>query len=99
MGIHVHIITPEEVIFEGEVDSVIVPGSDGSFQMLENHAPIVSTLQEGLIKILTHTMSKIQFKHETARLEPSPADSKVYHLSVNGGIIEFNNNQLTILAE
>ncbi|MDO5509128.1 MAG: F0F1 ATP synthase subunit epsilon [Weeksellaceae bacterium] len=99
MGIEVQIITPEEVIFHGEVDSVIVPGSNGSFQMLQNHAPIVSTLQQGTIKILTHTVSKIDFKNETGKLELSPADSKVYHLEVNGGIVEFSNNKLTVLAE
>ena len=46
-----HIITPQHVIFEGEVDSVSVPGKDGSFQMLDNHAPIVSSLDKGTIKI------------------------------------------------
>ena len=36
------IVTPEASIFQGEVESVIVPGVVGEFQMLENHAPIVS---------------------------------------------------------
>ncbi|MBL7923504.1 MAG: hypothetical protein JNL88_04830, partial [Bacteroidia bacterium] len=38
------IITPDKKVFEGEVSSVMVPGSKGRFQMLENHAAIVSTL-------------------------------------------------------
>ena len=45
------IVTPEASIFQGEVESVIVPGVVGQFQMLENHAPIVSLLQEGKVKI------------------------------------------------
>ncbi len=41
------IITPDERIFEGEVVSASFPGSDGSFQILNNHAPMVSTLGKG----------------------------------------------------
>ena len=45
------IITPEKKIYSGEVSSVSVPGADGRFQMLENHAPIISTLVNGKVKI------------------------------------------------
>ena len=48
---HIEIVSPEATLFSGEVESVIVPGSMGSFQMLNNHAPIVSTLKEGIVKI------------------------------------------------
>ncbi|MCE2846607.1 MAG: ATP synthase F1 subunit epsilon [Sphingobacteriales bacterium] len=47
------IITPDRKVFEGEVSSVMVPGSKGRFQMLENHASIVSTLVNGPVKIKT----------------------------------------------
>ena len=48
---NLEIITPDKKIFEGEVKSVILPGADGSFGVLKNHAPIISTLQKGKIKI------------------------------------------------
>ena len=38
------IVSPERTLLTADVESVIVPGTDGSFQMLDNHAPIVSTL-------------------------------------------------------
>jgi F-type H+-transporting ATPase subunit epsilon len=41
------IITPEKKVFEGNVDSVILPGISGSFQILKDHAPLVSTLGKG----------------------------------------------------
>ena len=41
------IITPDQKYFEGEVDSATFPGSDGSFQVLNNHAPIISSLGKG----------------------------------------------------
>ena len=48
---HLEIVSPEATLFSGEVESVIVPGTSGSFQMLNNHAPIVSTLKEGTVTI------------------------------------------------
>ena len=47
----VEIITPEKKLFAGETIMVRVPGTMGSFQMLNNHAPIVSTLEKGVITI------------------------------------------------
>ncbi|MAR39176.1 MAG: ATP synthase F1 subunit epsilon [Flavobacteriales bacterium] len=45
------IITPEEKLFEGEVTSVKFPGTDGEFGVLNNHAPIISTLTKGSIEV------------------------------------------------
>ena len=45
------IITPDKKIYSGEVTSVSVPGMSGRFQMLKNHAPIISTLMNGKVKI------------------------------------------------
>jgi len=38
------IVSPERIVFTGEVDSVLVPGAVGPFEILNNHAPIISTL-------------------------------------------------------
>lgn len=46
------IITPEKTIFKGEAKLVRVPGTKGSFAMLRNHQPIVSTLEPGIIKVI-----------------------------------------------
>ena len=43
------IVTPTEKVFEGEVNIVTFPGTDGSFQVLNDHAPLVSTLKEGVV--------------------------------------------------
>ncbi|HOW40484.1 MAG TPA: ATP synthase F1 subunit epsilon [Bacteroidales bacterium] len=43
----IEIITPEKKVFEGDIKSVRVPGKKGSFQVLKDHAPIVSTLDNG----------------------------------------------------
>ena len=46
------IITPDKKVYQGEVKLVKVPGSKGSFEVLKNHAPIISTLDKGKIKII-----------------------------------------------
>lgn len=48
------IIAPDQKLYSGEVDLVQVPGSKGSFEILRNHAPIISTLEQGKIKIVDH---------------------------------------------
>ena len=47
----VDIISPEKMIFSGDAKSITLPGSNGSFQLLDNHAPIISTLVEGVVEM------------------------------------------------
>jgi F-type H+-transporting ATPase subunit epsilon len=48
---YLEIITPDKKIFSGKVSSVQVPGSKGSFAVLEFHAPVISTLEKGKVKV------------------------------------------------
>ena len=45
------VITPDKKLFEGNVDAVSFPGIDGSFQVLKGHAPIISALTSGTVKV------------------------------------------------
>jgi F-type H+-transporting ATPase subunit epsilon len=56
---YLEIITPDHKVFEGEVTSVSVPGKKGSFQMLNNHSAIISTLINGKVKIKTASDQKV----------------------------------------
>ncbi len=49
MSLNLRIVSPEKVEFVGQVDSVVVPGTSGEFEILTNHAPIISTLDSGRI--------------------------------------------------
>ncbi|MFA4852194.1 MAG: ATP synthase F1 subunit epsilon [Bacteroidales bacterium] len=49
---YIEIITPDKKIFSGEVSLVQLPGTNGSFEILNDHAPIISTLVKGKIKIV-----------------------------------------------
>lgn len=55
------IITPDKKFFDGEISSVTVPGSMGSFEVLNDHAPIISTLDHGKIVVRTGSKSQVFF--------------------------------------
>ncbi|GGD96269.1 FoF1 ATP synthase subunit delta/epsilon [Planktosalinus lacus] len=88
------IISPEAVLLQAEVKSVAVPGVNGEFQMLDNHAPIVSILQEGLVKI----DGNISFSDASKKLFNKSADGR-WTLFINSGTLEMNNNKVIILAD
>ena len=58
---NLEIITPEKQIFNGEVISVKLPGKTGEFEILNNHATIISTLSEGEIRVITSTNDTQKF--------------------------------------
>ena len=47
---NLEIITPDKKVFEGEVVSASFPGTDGSFQVLNDHAPLISLLKDGVVE-------------------------------------------------
>ena len=56
--LHLEIITPDKTVFKGDVDIATFPGSKGSFQVLNNHAPIISTLDRGKLVFKTNNNVK-----------------------------------------
>ena len=63
------IITPDKNIYSGEVTSVQLPGSLGSFAILKNHAPIISTLEKGKIKVVEQSGQTLFFEVEGGIVE------------------------------
>jgi F-type H+-transporting ATPase subunit epsilon len=90
---YLEIITPELTVFKGEVDSVSVPGINGDFEMLNNHAAVVSTLKKGFVKITgditLEDISKTLFEK----------NGKGYSYEIKSGAIEMNNNKIIVLAD
>ena len=58
----VEIITPDYKVFEGDIKSIRVPGKKGSFQVLNDHAPIISTLENGPVIIVDMTGKETIFE-------------------------------------
>ena len=91
---YLEIVSPEATLFAGEVDSVIVPGSAGSFQILNNHAPIISSLKEGIVKIC----GKIDLDDAVKdKFEKEGVNTTLF--KVNSGTVEMLNNKLILLAD
>lgn len=57
--LHLEIITPEKNIYSGDVESIRLPGAEGSFGILNNHAPLIATLKRGTVKI-TDVSKKVE---------------------------------------
>ena len=58
----IEIITPDRNIYSGEIRSVRVPGRKGSFQVLKDHAPIISTLDAGTVIITDDQGNEVRFE-------------------------------------
>lgn len=63
------IITPDKRIYSGEVKLVQLPGTLGSFEILNNHAPIISTLEKGRIKVIEESGKKLFFEVDGGVIE------------------------------
>lgn len=58
----IEIITPDKKLFEGEIKSAVFPGSEGSFGILDNHAPMIATLNAGKVELIHENNSKQDFE-------------------------------------
>ena len=90
---YLEIISPEKTLFKGEVESVLFPVTYGDFQVLNNHAPIVSTLTKGKVKIL----GKISIDKDVK--DKFEFNEKETTLDIESGTVEMNNNQVTLLVD
>jgi F-type H+-transporting ATPase subunit epsilon len=87
---YLEIISPEKVLFRGEVSSVSVPGANGDFQMLDHHAAILSTLREGVVKFEVSGSDNVIS-------DDISANGNTHTLEIKGGVIEMSNNKATVL--
>lgn len=55
---HLEILTPEKKVFEGDVTIATFPGADGSFQIMDHHAPLISLLKEGVVEYKSKEATK-----------------------------------------
>lgn len=93
------IVSPEAILFSSEVDALSVPGENGEFQMLNNHAPVVANLKEGLVKIHVHSQQHLELNDLNGLLVPHIDDDKVLTLQISSGTLELNDNKAIILAD
>ena len=88
----IEIVSPEKTIFTGDIHSAYLPGSEGFFQILDNHEPIVSTLKKGIIQLSG------QFENDMSKNLTLDGLNKAT-LSIESGVAEMKNNKLIILVD
>jgi F-type H+-transporting ATPase subunit epsilon len=91
------VLTPDKEIFRGAINSVKVPGTQGEFQVLKNHAPIVSSLEEGKISIVTAGGDYRYFDQESGAVKDGSEAGKTITLHISGGFIEVLNDEISLL--
>ena len=89
----IEIVTPEATLYSGEIESLAVPGVKGEFQMLKDHAPIISILKKGYVKIY----GDIELEEEVQ--DKFEKKNKGTWLAINSGTIEFKDNKVIVLAD
>jgi F-type H+-transporting ATPase subunit epsilon len=75
--LHLEIITPEKVLFSGDIKIIKLPGALGSFEIMRNHAPLISTLIKGKIKVKETNGLISYFEINSGLIEVSNNEVKV----------------------
>lgn len=88
------IVSPERILLSAKVSSVTVPGVNGMFQMLDNHAPIVSVLTEGEVRF-----EVIEDLPEETKQSFTKGTGSDLVLKITGGVMEMNNNKVIVLVD
>ncbi|MBI2259487.1 MAG: F0F1 ATP synthase subunit epsilon [Flavobacteriia bacterium] len=94
---YLEVITPDNKIFAGEIEAVQLPGIDGSFQILNNHAAIISALTNGKLKV--NTTNAIEKENKKWVGVEFTNDSKIIYIPITGGVVEMQQNKIIVLAE
>ncbi len=93
------VITPDEVLYKGNVSQVVLPGLDGSFGILDSHAPLISALAKGNIRVDQNVADNIDKKVFDGVLNDKFRDDNQFTFEINGGVIEVFDNKILVLAE
>ena len=91
---YLEIISPEAKLFTGEVESLTLPGTNGSFQLLEDHAPIVSTLQAGAVKIKGNITIAESYQNQFESISKGET-----LFTISSGTIEMRDNKIIFLSD
>jgi len=86
------VLTPNEKVFEGTVKSVIFPGVDGSFEVLNSHAPLIAALKGGVVTLGDATPT-------TKNEEEGTSTQKEMSFEITGGFVEVLDNNISLVAE
>lgn len=94
----ISVLTPDRTIFTGSIKSISLPGVDGSFQLLNNHAPLVSALSGGSVTLQTAGDSYKYFD-EDANAITDGSGVRTLTFTILHGFVEVLNNEVNLLVQ
>lgn len=95
---NINVLTPDKEIFRGSTTSVKVPGTNGEFQILKNHAPIVSSLEGGKVTIVAGSGQHRYFNDETGKVETDEQPGRKLEFTIKGGFVEVLDDEVALLV-
>ncbi|MEO0734553.1 MAG: F0F1 ATP synthase subunit epsilon [Bacteroidota bacterium] len=95
----ISVLTPDRTIFTGDITKVSLPGVDGSFQLLDNHAPLVSALTGGTVTLQTGNGSYRYYDEEAKAMTDSTESSRSLTFTIDRGFVEVLNNEVNLLVQ
>ncbi|MBI3133908.1 MAG: F0F1 ATP synthase subunit epsilon [Bacteroidetes bacterium] len=93
------VITPDELLYKGNVNHVVLPGLDGSFGILNQHAPMISALAKGQIKVDQNVSENQDEDLYNGKLNAKHKNDASFVFDIRGGVIEVKENKIMVLAE
>ena len=92
---YLEIRTPDKELFHGEIVQVILPGKEGSFGVLKNHAPLIASLAKGRVKVdAVRVINMAIIPIEGLEV----VKENQYLFEIEGGVVEVLNNHVTVLV-
>ena len=92
------VITPDETLFKGNVSHVVLPGLDGSFGILKGHAPMISALSQGPVKV-DQIVAENDSEEFAGKYNEEYKNEESFSFDINGGVIEVKEDRVIVLAE
>ena len=90
---NIEIVSPEGKIFAGNAKAIQLPGTNGLFQILDHHAPMISTLRSGQLKL------DLSEKNTEGLERFQKLNSGQYVFDIKGGVVEVLNNKVIVLID
>ena len=87
------VLTPDQKLFSGEITSITLPGIDGYFGILDNHAPIIAALDKGVVTLNGGKNA------EGALVDKKKGIPESFDFEIKGGMVEMKNNKVIVLAD
>ena len=97
--IKISVLTPEKEVFYGSIESIKVPGVLGEFQVLKNHAPVVSALNAGKVTLATVKGEYKYYDTESGAIKTASDKGKKVTFEIKGGFIEVLKNEIALLVK